>query len=627
MPTTSNPEFWLALARGDAFPASLSEHSVDTELLLALAGLADGKDAASLPAPLPGRAQTLDLAFLRELAGLPEADVPTSVRPPPADHSFEQDVDEVEQPQQGIAEFEETEDAHEPEALEDFAAVPHAVQPATVETDVEQLPEQVLLPDEPVEESVAVVEELAGPTTELAFDVQENPRLVVLPTVLQLAFTILAVVAALAVGFVARGFWSAPANDVRTTAQATTAEQQQDARPSPSEGQLLNAITRAVGDPQAYRGQLEAYVRQLPGADRSKDFETVLARQASIWEDVQQWNELVEQIAPQRMAKLDAQGADELRKQLRPALEHWSGFPDAASFDAALASLDRIAARSGGAGQTIIDKLIEELGGPALAAPYQLTTVDGKRYFLLASPSVVNGKYLCEYAADLRSSTKRLTVSVADINRQATGKSLHPDVCQRVVARLAEIQPQTWERTFAQLFLAIREQPGLDPRLRVHLLRAVLETGSMGSQRLANSFAPMLDVLTSSELDRDGTWLDPEAASATASHDTSRDTLQKLSRLYSEVLSAAWDGLATAGAGPPRLAWVGWHRRDSQGSWFCQTEPSGRHFNQLYVARIGSAEGPPEMIRLDDTTAPAAEVAPVVGGSFVEGAPIFATGD
>ena len=122
-----------------------------------------------------------------------------------------------------------------------------------------------------------------------------------------------------------------------------------------------------------------------------------------------------------------------------------------------------------------------------------------------------------------------------------------------------------WEVVILDLVEQVRDQPGMDPVLRVALLRKVLEFGLEGSDPLRRELGRFKDQVDQADVDVNVPWMDPESREA----DRVRPKALGLVRSLPDLAALRKDALARRAAvrrllsGHPQA--VGWLARDPAG--------------------------------------------------------------
>jgi hypothetical protein len=168
-----------------------------------------------------------------------------------------------------------------------------------------------------------------------------------------------------------------------------------------------------------------------------------------------------------------------------------------------------------------------------------------------------------------------------------------------------------WEVVILDLVEQVRTQPGMDPVLRVALLRKVLELGLEGSDPLQKALGPLKDQLDRADVDVNVPWMDPESREA----DQVRPKAQGLVRSLPDLMALRRDALARQAAvrrlltGHPQP--LGWLAREPEG-WRIRTGAVIPPQGELHVAVPGDDghgawkkvgvidQGRPRLTALDD---------------------------
>ena len=144
-----------------------------------------------------------------------------------------------------------------------------------------------------------------------------------------------------------------------------------------------------------------------------------------------------------------------------------------------------------------------------------------------------------------------------------------------------------WEVTLLDLIDQVRTQPGMDPVLRVALLRKVLELGLEGSEPLQAALGGLKNQVDQADVDVNVPWMDPESREAESVRPKAAAFvrhLPDLTALRKEVL-ARRSKVQRLMADRPRA--VGWLARGTEG-WLVRTGAVLPQQGTLQIATAGN---------------------------------------
>lgn len=404
-----------------------------------------------------------------------------------------------------------------------------------------------------------------------------------------------------------------------------------------TEKQILDTITKALGDPERFAIALGRYREKLPNTSRAEDFASVAQQEVSIWKGVKRWDDLLDRwarvsmtgLSPQRAGEMVAE-ADRLSQELSD-----SGAPIPAEVGFLLPHLKAIAERGADGGPGTVADLEERLKLPAVADLMMVKTTaaaGGERYYFQQKPIDTGSRLSFVYfkTIDLKE-MERVRLAKSDIANPVANDVYDwtsPQARFSAFARdkLAEIQLDNWERTFYEILQSLAADQEIEPILKAQLMQMVLDTACKGSHCFQQAFRKHLDALEGARLDPNANWLVPRDDAAEKARRAAREALQRLPDLATAGAEAAslYKQLAKGVAGP-RYAWVGWLCDEGGGNWTCVTNPDGlpKLSGKLVVIFRPSESGPTSQAEVGTFDRQEARLAPGAKDGLKEGRPVF----
>lgn len=380
-------------------------------------------------------------------------------------------------------------------------------------------------------------------------------------------------------------------------------------------GVLLDAVTTAIGDTDAYESALRNYMTHYPTSRRAQDFEKVLSTAVSDLEVVEQWNALIDSHPAETVHTLDPHAAREVRVRASGTLETCDGLPGSEYVREFL--LPHLAARAARDRESQ-DSLRRLLNERWLRAPFVYEWSDGSRYYLSAEPPTTPERVTCSYFSDLQSTEKQITLSTSGFAERLAGRSESIHLLDSVVDELDGLEPGKWEPVFIAIISDVQSDDGLGFTPRVYLLREILRVACRGSVVFQIGFGRYLEILEEVDFGPDGDGLDPLTEKTTAVRTESEYALRRVDEILQQCVVATWEaGLDDSPNPLARLQWRGWLRRE-RGAWTCEMRdrsPGGA--GALFLVQRESPDQPMHLLgigRVDEIQQPRAGY---------EGAPVF----
>lgn len=396
---------------------------------------------------------------------------------------------------------------------------------------------------------------------------------------------------------------------------------------------LESAITSAVADspsgsfsPGALTSALQAYGKAFPDTPRSRAFATTIHDQP-IWDAVAEWDRITagwrgDASGNGAAAAVPPQEASARASQCRQFLTQFPASPEFAAAAAYRQAMEAMAHRSpeadGALGKLrslMTDLLVDNLWMITLRPP---ASAAERHYYLTEQPArdARSVRYLAGFDG------KERTLSL--VRDWVVRTEVAPQT--KLAARfkpLLNAQPDKldWETVILDMIDQVRIQPGLDPVLRVALLRNVLELGLAGSDPLQQALGRFRKLVDDGDVDTNVPWMDPENREAEQVRPKALALLRSLPDLSAARKDALGrrDAIRRVLAERPRT--VGWLDHEGE-TWQIRTGPTPPPDGVLQLVvpgdgghsawrKIGAVEkGHPRLAAPDDP-------------SLAEGRPVF----
>ncbi|MHB1556254.1 MAG: hypothetical protein ACYC61_02120 [Isosphaeraceae bacterium] len=394
---------------------------------------------------------------------------------------------------------------------------------------------------------------------------------------------------------------------------------------------LESAITSAVAyspdgsfSPGALTLALQAYAKAFPDTPRSRAFATTVHDQPA-WDAIGEWDRITAGWRGDRegdAATVPPQEASARASQCRQFMTQFPASPEfdrAAAYRQAMEAMShRSAEAEGSLGKLralMADLLVDNLWMVTLRPPAS----GGERHYYLTEQPARDARSV-RYLAGFDGKERPLNIVPAWVVRTEVAPQT------KLAARfkpLLQVSPEKidWEPMILDMIDQVRTQPGLDPVLRVALLRNVLALGMEGSDPLQQALGGFRKLVDEADVDTNVPWMDPENREA----DQVRPKALALVRSLPDIAPARKHALARRDAIRRVLAerprTVGWLAREGD-AWQIRTgtTPAPDGAIQLVVPgdgghsswrKIGAVEkGKPRLAAPDDP-------------ALAEGRPVF----
>jgi len=358
---------------------------------------------------------------------------------------------------------------------------------------------------------------------------------------------------------------------------------EKDARQQQAADNALNGLVYAVGNTADYRRALEEFCDRHPDSPQVVSFRRVL-EESEHWGKIGEWNALAEDWNAQ-LGKAWTEGE---RIAWSTKAQEWSdraaSFPVAAGLAPRLSGLaPAVASDDGAPPQAKLETLFNHRIFQSL---WMVETKDGKRYYLRDAPRKQDAHWNFKYVLDLELlEEKGAIVAAADVLTQQPAP--HCALAQQALNQLAQLGPQRWDETFAQILSETSTAERIDPVLRLIVLKDVLEVARGGSVWLRDATETEARLLEANTVNTSANWIHPLDRDARDARLGAEKLLAQLAELPKHVQQAAARRQEVMERGLPTFTPLGWLRR-SRGKPTCVC-PAGRDIGAgtLYIVKAG----------------------------------------
>ena len=360
------------------------------------------------------------------------------------------------------------------------------------------------------------------------------------------------------------------------------------------QGRLEDAITAAVSyspDGPGFKGSaelasaLQAFSKAFPDSPRSHAFAATL-RDQTVWDAIGEWDRLTTGWRDGRAA-VAPQEASVRAEQCRQFLVQHPASPEferATAYRQAMEAVSHRSAEGEGAlgklQKLMTDLLVDNLWMVTVRAPAS----DGPRHYYATEQPARNARTI-RYLVGFDGKEQALTV-IADWVEKID-VSPQTKIAQKFKPILLQDPTRIdWEMALLDLIDQVRTQPGMDPVLRVALLRKVLELGLEGSEPLQAVLGGLKDQMDQADVDANVPWMDPESREADRMRPKAAAFVRQLPDLTAmrkDVLSRRSKVQRSMAAHPQA---VGWLAREASG-WLVRTGAVLPHQGALHVVLAG----------------------------------------
>ncbi len=332
------------------------------------------------------------------------------------------------------------------------------------------------------------------------------------------------------------------------------------------------ALTSAVGDRDHYRTALQAFITKFPTDVRSASFQRVMG-EATLWREVDAWNEFVNRWEDDRRKPTDAEKAQALAKAIKSFCDEHPGWPRNDTLLQRLAYLAAISKRYE-TDQPLYESVDKLFKDPVVADVWMVELKNGRRYYSRIAPTlnstgIVQFKYVTGF--DLAEKSR----GIKDVEVARRVESTQNSLAKQVTPVLAQLNGENWDASFNQLVDILLQQDSsdlkIDPLLKLMLLQQTLDIATKGSYCLECAYRQQLKMLKDSKVSAVANWLDPENAEANVSRPQAVRELEALRSVDGVRKVIAERQAVLQSPLGKRVQWIGLLKHAAGGDWQCAT--------------------------------------------------------
>ena len=357
-------------------------------------------------------------------------------------------------------------------------------------------------------------------------------------------------------------------------------------RRATAEDQLVIRTTYAPDarfDPDGFADALDVYARALTDSSRVEEVERVRG-EARTWKAIVAWGRMVDRWKKEGADLTPKQATDRLDECSKFINDH-SWYPWMESAERCKARLQAVAARSAGDPKSPVGRLRALLSDQIIDAVWlaQVRREGGAgldSYYLRGRPD--EGSNLLQYIEnfDGRVRPKPIVPQFMTHSDWSPQTKMASKYKQKIGGDLTESQ---WDETMLAMLVEVRDDPLMDPLLKMILLRKIGEDAVAGGASLRKALEPMLAELGASDVDPNVPWMDPTNTTANRLRPRAKaliDGLPGLAAAARAVEEERRSAERIAAASPRAVGWLA--LRD--GSWTLRAGKSLPREGELWTA-------------------------------------------
>lgn len=401
------------------------------------------------------------------------------------------------------------------------------------------------------------------------------------------------------------------------------------------EADVLERITQAVGDEDAFQSELERYAKSFSDRSRATDFERVAKQEIALWKGIGKWNQLIDRSLKRDLTRLQPEDARVLATEITSLREEYKFLPAPEGLEPVEQFLEAVSKRVDEGGNKIHLRLndVDGLNNPTVVDVFMVETRDGQKYYFQRDPIDI-GNDLSFYHVtgfDLEE-TKRLKLPKSQIRNRPLGNSYdwtapQAEFSRFALDRLARLDDGNWVSTFSDILQKLYFDRDIEPVLKVQLMQLVMTVAREGSYCLNKALESQAEVLQSARLDPGANWLDPGDPDGQKARAAARQVVARLSGLEAALGEA---GRLLESFKKPDIRghssqWVGWLMRETGGQWTCAA-PEGvldKSPGDVVVLHVPSEDAPAVFSKIGTIRGGRLQVDSQADPSLVEGRAAF----
>jgi len=342
-----------------------------------------------------------------------------------------------------------------------------------------------------------------------------------------------------------------------------------------AENMALQAVTRGIGNHEAFLAALTKFAEENPNGGRADDFKRVLG-EAAKWNLVELWNK--EDAATLQLFK-DAAAAGsstETVERINTSAKALERLPNVESLQVRADLMEGMIGRRDDKGLSTLASLENSFSSQLLNDVWVLTMKNGgERYYLAKQLTLGTSESQEFHFIEVYSGkTKQTYKSLKDIDKVV--RAPHCAMSTAALTSLAQMKqpkPEGWEQGVAQIARAICAAKDAEPVLRLGLLKRTLDVGCLGSRPLQRALQLELRLLENTETNLLVNWMKPGDSDAVLAANTADRELKQMADLPTHADAAIADARSERlkASKLAQYQWIGWLINDSDDSWRCVT--------------------------------------------------------
>ena len=363
-----------------------------------------------------------------------------------------------------------------------------------------------------------------------------------------------------------------------------------------------------------YAKRCRDYRKRFPGTPRSRDLELALAR-LDTWKAAVDWDQIVggwggglDGLQPREVARLTAATTAHRGK--------FKAFPDDSVIADAISMLQAARAANDESEDGPSRKLSKVFSNPLVDGLWSVSTGSGKVYYSMVEPFRNSAGIQIKAVRGVPTEGSRdFPVKVLGRDDQPSQPALSPQsrVAKKVTGLLTGMSatPESWDKTMAEIILAIRNEAEMDPILQLLLLSRTMSLASEGSYALKKCLDSTIATIKdpANDIDFDAHWFNPDDHAADIVRRKARAVLVKVPALTNLAADAkANRDLLNARIHRPYRP-AGCLMQDESGRWRCFGPKGMPRAEELWVmssdnawSRVGRSTEAGELVIEQDTS-------------------------
>jgi hypothetical protein len=347
------------------------------------------------------------------------------------------------------------------------------------------------------------------------------------------------------------------------------------------ESGALQAITKSIGDYEAYVAALKRFVESYPDGGRGDDFKRVLS-ESSHWARVELWNK--EDIATLQACKDGSMATQSsaMIERIKASVKTLERFPNTESMLVRAEILADMSGRTDENGLSTLLALEKAFGHSMLTKVWLLTMKGrGERYYLDAELTIGTSESQGFQVIEDFGRTRQLFKNPNDFDKIV--KAPHCIMATAMLSELSQMKqakPEGWEQGMVRMFQSIHNANDAEPVLRLGVLKRTLEVGCRGSGSLRRALEHEHRLLQGIQTNLLVNWMRPLEDDAKLAAESASKELKNFADLPAHAAAALVDAKATREKAfrQTQYRWYGRLSNDGRDGWQCvannQASPS-----------------------------------------------------